>query len=200
MSASPIETEIKLRVPEGENAHSLIERHGFRIARERVFEANTIYDTSGGRLRAAGELLRLRQTGAGGLLTFKGRGEPGRYKARPEIETEVADPAATARILEAAGFRPVFRYEKYRTEFDRSDANGSVVFDETPIGIYLELEGEPQWIDAVAAELGFHDSDYITASYGKLYVDHCRAVNKPPGDMVFPAKASDADSPPRPEQ
>jgi adenylate cyclase, class 2 len=187
MSASPIETEIKLRVSETEDAKALIERRGFRVARERVFESNTIYDTSGGRLRAAGELLRLRQVGSGGLLTFKGRGEAGRYKARPEIETEVADPAAMAKILEAVGFRPVFRYEKYRTEFDRNDADGSVVLDETPIGVYLELEGDPHWIDAVAAELGFHESGYITASYAKLYVDHCRAANKPPGDMVFPA-------------
>ena len=191
MSASQIETEIKLRVPEAAGAKALIERRGFRVARERVFESNTIYDTSGGRLRAAGELLRLRQAGSGGLLTFKGRGEPGRHKVRPEIETEVADPAAMAKILEAAGFRPVFRYEKYRTEFDRSGADGFVVLDETPIGVYLELEGDPRWIDAVAVELGFNESDYITASYGKLYVDHCRAANKPAGDMVF---AADVDS------
>ena len=189
MSASQIETEIKLRVPEAAGAKALIERRGFRVARERVFESNTIYDTSGGRLRAAGELLRLRQAGSGGLLTFKGRGEPGRHKVRPEIETEVADPSAMAKILEAAGFRPVFRYEKYRTEFDRSDGDGSVVLDETPIGVYLELEGESHWIDAVAVELGFNESAYITASYGKLYVDHCRAANKPPGDMVFPPDA-----------
>ncbi len=187
MSATPIETEIKLRTSGLEDAKARIEKHGFRVARERVFESNTIYDTSGGRLRAAGELLRLRQVGSGGLLTFKGRGEAGRHKARPEIETEVNDPAATAKILEAVGFRPVFRYEKYRTEFDRSDAEGSLVLDETPIGVYLEIEGDAQWIDSVASELGFTESDYLTASYGKLYIDHCRAANKTPGDMVFSA-------------
>jgi adenylate cyclase class 2 len=187
MSAAPIETEIKLHVDSLENALAMIERRGFRVARERVFESNTIYDTSGGRLRAAGELLRLRQVGSGGLLTFKGRGEAGRHKARPEIETEVHDPAAAAKILEAVGFRPVFRYEKYRTEYDRSDAEGSLVLDETPIGVYIELEGDPRWIDSVAAELGFSESDYLTASYGKLYIDHCRAANRPAGDMVFSA-------------
>jgi adenylate cyclase class 2 len=185
MSATPIETEIKLRISGLEDAKARIEKHGFRVARERVFESNTIYDTSGGRLRAAGELLRLRQVGPGGLLTFKGRGEAGRHKARPEVETEVNDPGAAAKILEAVGFRPVFRYEKYRTEYDRSDAEGSLVLDETPIGIYLELEGEPRWIDAVASEMGFTESDYLTATYGKLYIDYCRAANKTPGDMVF---------------
>ena len=182
MSAARIETEIKLRVDTLEDALAMIERRGFRVARERVFESNTIYDTSGGRLRAAGELLRLRQVGSGGLLTFKGRGEAGRHKARPEIETEVHDPAATAKILEAVGFRSVFRYEKYRTEYDRTDAEGSLVLDETPIGVYIELEGDPRWIDSVAAELGFTESDYLTASYGKLYIDHCRAANRPAGE------------------
>ena len=185
MSVTPIETEIKLRISSLEDAKARIEARGFRVARERVFESNTIYDTSGGRLRAAGELLRLRQVGAGGLMTFKGRGEAGRHKARPEVETELNDPAAAAKILEAVGFRPVFRYEKYRTEFDRSDSEGSVVLDETPIGAFMELEGDPHWIDSVAAELGFTESEYLTASYGKLYTDYCRAANKTPGDMVF---------------
>jgi adenylate cyclase class 2 len=190
MSATPIETEIKLRTSGVQDAKARIEAHGFRVARERVFESNTIYDTSGGRLRAAGELLRLRQVGTGGLLTFKGRGEAGRHKVRPEVETEVNDPSAAAKILEAVGFRPVFRYEKYRTEYDRSDAEGSLVLDETPIGVYIELEGDPRWIDSVAAELGFTESDYLTASYGKLYVDQARAANKTPGDMVFSAAES----------
>ena len=120
-----------------------------------------------------------------GRFTAGGRGEAGRHKARPEVETEVNDPAAAAKILEAVGFRPVFRYEKYRTEYDRSDAEGSLVLDETPIGVYIELEGDPHWIDSAAAELGFTESDYLTASYGKLYIDYCRAANKPAGDMVF---------------
>src|SRR5947209_8816171 len=176
MSVTPIETEIKLRISSLEDAKARIEGRGFRVARERVVESNTIYDTSGGRLRAAGELLRLRQVGAGGLMTFKGRGEAGRHKARPEVETELNDPAAAAKILEAVGFRPVFRYEKYRTEFDRSDSEGSVVLDETPIGAFMELEGDPHWIDSVAAELGFTESEYLTASYGKLYTDYCSAA------------------------
>ena len=188
MSAGPFETEIKIRVPSAAEARSTVERLGFRVARARVFESNTIYDSSGGRLRSAGELLRLRQAGGGGgLLTFKGRGEPGRHKVRPEVETEVANPAAMARILECAGFRPVFRYEKYRTEFDRHDAAGTVVLDETPIGVFFEIEGEADWIDNTAAELGFSEGDYITAAYGRLYIDYCRAANKPAEDMIFPA-------------
>jgi len=55
-------------------------------------------------------------------VTFKGKTEPGKHKTRPQYETEVTDPATMAKILECSGFRPVFRYEKYRTEFDRDTA------------------------------------------------------------------------------
>ena len=192
MNTGSFETEVKLRVEEADSARSLIEQHGFRVSRERVFEANTIYDTSGGRLRSAGELLRLRQVGSTGVVTFKGKTEPGKHKTRPEYETEVTDPATMAKILECSGFRPVFRYEKYRTEFDRGDAQGVIVLDETPIGVYLELEGESEWIDATARELGFAESTYITASYGRLYTDYCRSTGKQAGDMIFGEPAGPA--------
>ncbi len=57
--------------------------------------------------------------------------------------------------------------------------------DETPIGIYLELEGTPAWIDRTARRIGFREEDYITESYGRLYLDWCRKNRVKPGDMVF---------------
>ena len=42
-----------------------------------------------------------------------------------------------------------FKYEKYRTEFADA-AGGTVTFDETPIGNFLELEGSGAWIDEMA--------------------------------------------------
>ena len=60
----------------------------------------------------------------------------------------------------------MFRYEKYRTEFRQPRRAGVAMLDETPVGVYLELEGTPHWIDRTARRLGFQESDYITASYG----------------------------------
>jgi adenylate cyclase class 2 len=88
-------------------------------------------------------------------------------------------------VFARLGLEPMFRYEKYRTEFQRQDEDGVVTVDETPIGNFIELEGEPDWIDTVAGELGFNERDYSTTSYGRLYLEHCERAGVPAGHMVF---------------
>jgi adenylate cyclase class 2 len=109
----------------------------------------------------------------------------GRHKSREELEIVVDDARIGARIMERLAFQPWFRYEKYRTEFRRLRQSGIAVIDETPIGVYLELEGTPPWIDRNAHLLGFAETDYITASYGRLYLEWCKRKKRKPGDMVF---------------
>ena len=60
-----------------------------------------------------------------------------------------------------------------------------MTLDETPIGNFIELEGEPQWIDQTANELGFPESTYVTSSYATLYVNHCAAVGVLVEHMAF---------------
>jgi adenylate cyclase class 2 len=88
-------------------------------------------------------------------------------------------------ILSQLGYEPTFRYEKYRTEFKNREGGGSIVFDETPIGFYLELEGPAEWIDKTAAKLGFSTADYELKSYGALYRDYCAEHSLEPTAMVF---------------
>lgn len=182
-----MEVEIKLAVASAGEGMERLRRAGFAPLHERAFEANTVFDTAALELIQSGRLLRLREFRGEALLTFKGQPEPGPHKKRREIETRVADGAAMQAVLEALGYRPVFRYEKFRTAFARSGEGGHAFLDETPIGCYLELEGEPGWIDAVAAELGFSRADYITLSYGSLYREHCRSQGTEPSHMIFPA-------------
>jgi adenylate cyclase class 2 len=127
----------------------------------------------------------VRQAGERCWLTFKGPSAPGRHKSREELELEIPDAEMMARILGRLGFQPVFRYQKYRTEFCQPGRKGTVALDDTPIGVFLELEGLPKWIDLTAAELGFRESDYVTASYAGLYMEFCRARGRRPGQMVF---------------
>ncbi len=94
-------------------------------------------------------------------------------------------PAAIAAIFERLAYRPVFRYEKFRTEYGQRGSSGIATVDETPIGVYLELEGEPSWIDSTARKLGFAEKDYITASYARLYMEWCQARGIAPADMLF---------------
>jgi adenylate cyclase, class 2 len=179
------ETEIKLRVQDKTAALEYIRTAGFRESVGRLFEANTLYDTPDQRLMKSEMLLRLRRVGEKCVITWKGPGERGPHKSRPEVETTLDSAEKMGRILEEIGFRPAFRYEKYRTEFTRDGAQGVVTLDETPIGDFLELEGAAPWIDETARQLGFREHDYILDSYGKLYLADCERRGVQPTHMVF---------------
>jgi adenylate cyclase class 2 len=187
MTHSTHETEIKLRVPDTKTARRLLRIGGFRVHKRRIFESNSLFDTPAQTLRRKASLLRVRVAG-GVKLTYKGPPAPSKHKSREELETEVSDAAILATILERMGFGRMFRYEKYRTEFKQRTGNGVATLDETPIGLFLELEGAPSWIDRTARRLGFQESDYITASYGHLYLDWCKQRGIKPADMVFRRK------------
>jgi adenylate cyclase class 2 len=175
----PTETEVKLRVAGAASARERLRKTGARLLEPRGFEDNLLFDDRRGTLREAGGILRLRRTPAGGLLTFKGarRLEEG-LKSREEIETGVSDPDAIQLLLERLGFRPVFRYQKYRETW--SLLGQTVVVDETPIGDFLEIEGEAGGIHRAAEALGFSRADYVSDSYVGLFF---AAGGK--GDMVF---------------
>jgi adenylate cyclase class 2 len=177
------ETEIKLRLPDASSARRLLLDHGFRLLTRRVFEQNTVFDTPALRLRKGSCLLRVRRAGKAVTLTYKGPPVPGRHKSREELETALGDADTFAAVLERLGFGPVWRYEKYRTEY-RYGA-GIATVDETPVGVYIELEGPAEWIDRTARRLGFSEADYIQASYAALYLDWCREHGQAPAHMVF---------------
>lgn len=185
MTHSPTETEIKLAVPDARAAREVLRSAGFHLVRRRVMERNVVFDTSGLTLRAASELLRLRQAGKLITVTYKGKPDVGKHKSREELELSVTDAGTMAAIFERLGYSPVFRYEKYRAEYRLSRGAGMATVDETPVGTFLELEGAPAWIDLMAARMGFTEQDYITASYARLYLDWCERNGSTPGDMVF---------------
>jgi adenylate cyclase class 2 len=181
------ETEIKLRLPDTSAARRRLLRAGFRLLKRRVFEQNTVFDTPDLKLRKQSSLLRVRRAGKMATLTFKGPPLPGPHKSREELETGISDADALSAVFERLGYRPVWRYEKFRTEY-RYGA-GVATIDETPIGIFLELEGPPEWIDRTARRLAFSAADYIKDSYGRLYLEWCKERHIKPSHMVFPAKA-----------
>jgi adenylate cyclase class 2 len=182
-----VETEVKIRVPVWSNAEAAerLLAVGFSVAVPRVFEANFVYDTPALAIRGAQMLLRLRRVGERNVLTWKGPTMPGPHKSRPEIEVTFDSFEEMDQILKHLGYQIYFRYEKYRTEFGGA-GGGTVTFDETPIGNFLELEGSGPWIDEMAARLGFEAKDYVLESYGRLYLTHCEKEGVQPLNMVFP--------------
>lgn len=189
-SSSNREVEIKLKVPSAYVARRILQRAGFQVRRRRVFEDNTVFDTPDLALRRSGTLLRVRKAGPVATLTYKGPATPGKHKSREELEIGISDAPEAALILSQLGYRSVFRYQKFRTEYARPRERGIVTLDETPIGCFLEIEGSPRWIDRTARRLGFSEAGYITASYGGLYLELRKEQGNLPADMVFPRRAT----------
>jgi adenylate cyclase class 2 len=183
------EIEVKIAVKDAGAVAARLEEAGARLVAPRRFEDNRLYDTGGGALAAAGRLLRLRRTGGRAVLTAKAPAEAGAgsaaYKVRREAEVEVSDAEATAAVLETAGLEPAWRYQKYRATWELHGA--TVTLDEIPHGCFLEIEGDPARIDAVAARLGLDRSAYRTESYAELHARRCAEQGRPLGDMVFRA-------------
>ena len=96
-------------------------------------------------------------------LTFKGPVQPSIMKVREELETVVGDGEVLLRVFEELGLHVWFRYQKYREEFSHEDV--IVAVDETPVGVFVEIEGSEQGIADMAAALGRTPADYIVDSY-----------------------------------
>jgi adenylate cyclase class 2 len=184
------EIEVKLRFDSVEsltNAGIIL-----TIEAARHFEDNLLLDTTDRQLGQKMAVLRVRQSGDVGSLTYKEKAAPDapatQFKQRLEIETALDDPANALAIFKRLGFSSWFRYQKYRTVFRASLPSGAklhVMFDETPIGNFIELEGEEEAIAEAVKLLGVGREDYVLESYIALQAAHCQQQGKPLEDMVF---------------
>ena len=104
-------------------------------------------------------------------------------KLREEFETLVGDGGLLLHVFEELGLQVWFRYEKYREEFAHEDV--TVAIDETPVGVFVEIEGTERGISAMAAALGRGPSDYILDSYRSLFIQRRGAFGLTGNDMVF---------------
>lgn len=198
------EIEIKLRITDQHAIERKIIALG-AASQPRVQEQNTLYDTPQSDLRRRDMLLRLRVetpaphntrttrrervilTSKASPQTPRARKRLPRYKERAEREQVVAQTASQyAAALTALGFRPTFRYDKFRTTFRLPHLH--LDLDETPVGTFLELEGKPHAIDRAARALGFTKQAYLRATYWDLYVADCRRRGAIPKNMLFHAK------------
>jgi adenylate cyclase class 2 len=178
-----LEREIKLRFDSADDARSRILSTGATALRGRRLQEDSLLDTPDNQLFQRRSALRVRTEGGKSLLTFKGPVQPSAVKVREEHETVVGDGEVLLMILRELGWSVWFRYEKYREEFAAEDV--VIAIDETPIGVFVEIEGSEDHIHLAAAALGRSRTDYVTASYRSLYLDFCRERGLEPGDMLF---------------
>jgi adenylate cyclase, class 2 len=190
------EIELKFPIPDQASFEALLPALGFRLDTPRTFEHNVLYDTPARDLRAGRQILRIRQYGNLCTLTHKRKPDQQepvdttRYKVRIETETTVSEGPALGAIFEQLGYAPVFTYEKYRSEWSHaagpnSEITTHLVIDETPIGIFAELEGPPAWIDQALIDLGIDPATCLTDSYGKLFLDWKARTGSPAENLTF---------------
>ena len=179
------EIEIKLRIENRTRLITDLERVGARILHEREFEDNQLYDFPDGTLRGGGAMLRLRTLSQGALLTYKESPRvEGGAKVRDEIEVSISEGPPLAVILGRLGLIRGFRYQKYRTTYEYGPLH--ITLDETPIGLFAELEGPKPDIDAMAKKLGFEPRDYLAASYRDLFLSAASDAERQTDAMLFP--------------
>ncbi|HWQ34242.1 MAG TPA: class IV adenylate cyclase [Blastocatellia bacterium] len=193
-SARSHEIEVKLRLESVEPLTAAGIRLDLEMARH--FEDNWLLDTHDRQLYARGAVLRVRsissEQGVQGLLTLKEKAPAdapaSQFKLRLETETTIGNPEQMLELLARLGYWKVFRYQKYRTVYRALLPDGSelqVMFDETPLGRFIELEGEETAIARVVERLGITPADYILQSYIALQAAHCRQQGHPLEDMIF---------------
>jgi adenylate cyclase class 2 len=183
--AAMIEREVKLPFASVEAARQAILSTGATALRGRRLQEDCLLDTRDSILRQRRCVLRVRMESGKSVLTFKGPVQPSTLKVREELETIASDGLLLLRILEELGFGVWFRYEKYREEFAIDDV--ILALDETPLGVFVELEGGDRGIAHVAQALGCGPGDYLIDSYRTLYTQHCERCGISSADMLFEA-------------
>lgn len=188
MSATSLEREIKLRFDSVEEARKAVLAAGCTPRLGRRLQADALLDTDDEDLRRRRCVLRVRVENGKSRVTFKGPVQPSIMKVREEDETLVGDGEVLLKIFEELGLHIWFRYEKYREEFSYDDV--IVAIDETPVGVFVEIEGGEQGIENAAAALGRSRDDYVVDSYRSLFLQHRDACGLESSDMVFDTEAA----------
>jgi len=194
MSQAPVTKELNLEIEVKLACDDLdrLSNAGLQLKLEtpRHFEDNWLLDLPDQSLFKQGAALRVRSVNGKGTVTYKGvvkETHESRLKVREEIETAVDEPERLIELFERLGYHRSFRYQKYRTGYciALEGRELKVVLDETPMGTFIEIEGDESSVLNVLDAAGFSANDIIRESYPELQASRCRARGVPLEDLVF---------------
>jgi len=194
MSQAPVTKELNLEIEVKLACDDLdrLRNAGFRLTLEtpRHFEDNWLLDLPDQPLFRQGAALRVRSVNGKGTVTYKGvvkETYESRLKVREEIETAVDEPERLIELFERLGYHRSFRYQKYRTAYcvALDGRELKVVLDETPMGNFIEIEGDESSVLKALDAAGFSANDIIRESYPELQAARCKARGVPLEDLVF---------------
>jgi adenylate cyclase, class 2 len=189
-ASSPYEIEVKLRFDDlGAFARAGI---SLEVETARHFEDNWLLDSPDSHLVERSAILRVRSAAGRGAITYKEKADDlehaSRFKKRVEIETAIEDPESAVAVFARLGYRKWFRYQKYRTVYRATLPDESklhVMFDETPLGSFVELEGAEEIIARAVGLLGVTPEEYVLESYLAIQAEACRREGILLEDMIF---------------
>lgn len=180
------EIEVKFPLPDRPLLVRRLQEAGAKLLYPETFEDNIVLDRRG-ELRTKGSLLRIRKFGKYVLATYKGPVSiDGGVRSREEVQTGIESFELAISIFDALGFKPTFRYQKFREVWQLRDVE--IVLDRTPIGDFFEIEGPLEVIRSVVIELELSMDNAVRASYADLYRQHRRMRADLPENMVFDPK------------
>jgi adenylate cyclase class 2 len=178
-----LEREVKLRFESVESARAAIATTEATPLRCRRLQDDYLLDDARETLHERRCVLRVRIESGKSVLTFKGPVQRSPMKLREEIETLVGDGETLLECFDHLGYFVWFRYQKYREEYALGDV--VLAIDETPIGVFVEIEGGEHGIGEAARLLGKSADEYVLDSYRGLFMEHRRANGLPVTDMLF---------------
>lgn len=185
-SSSREEIEVKVPARDLTQVRERLGEAGAVLRAPEHEESNFLYDDAERRLSGSGRTVRLRREPGRTILTYKG---PARFeggaKIREEREVDVSDAGEAEAILAGLGLQPRFRYDKRREEWNCEEC--VVALDTTPIGTFVEIEGDPKAIRKLMVQLGLDFTEAIPYSYAELYQRRRQEDPDLPPDMVWPS-------------
>lgn len=167
MQEAPAEVEVKFHIRRLADLARRLDDLGAVCEGTRVLEHNLRFDTPDRRLEGKHQALRLRRDSTT-TMTFKGPSSmQDGIRARTEIEIRLDDFSHARMLLEVLGYVVTFEYEKFRTTY--ALAGTSIMLDELPYGEFMEIEGDPKALKAVAGQVGLRWEAAIQDSYLGLF-------------------------------
>jgi len=178
-----IEIEVKFYLEDIEGMRRNLLELGVE-SKGRVFETNIRYEDNQLSLIQKKTLLRLRKDEKT-TLTFKSvpKTKSRDFKVFNELEVEVDDMATMGQILEALGFHPEQKYEKWRETLVLERTK--MFLDRMPYGDFLEIEGQPQDIKNWIARLGLNWHRRILLNYLEIFEIIKKKHNLQIKDLTF---------------
>lgn len=160
----PCETEIKLSVASHDPTRQRLRELGATLKERVENEHDLQFRSTSDPQILKDRVLRLRQEGTGGMLTWKGNPafREG-VKIREEIQTKVSDAGAMRGVLERLGYEVHFEYSKTREYWNLCGL--TVSLDELPFGLFVEIEGEEEMLEGAVHDLGLEGAERVEEGY-----------------------------------